>query len=165
MFFKIVSSTSERLSLISNILKQGQKAAFITLGDPMTYSTFGYILTAMEKVMPEAAIEVVPGITSFHAAAARCNKILVEAEETLAVVSGAYGGEHIRSIAEKVDKIAIVKAYKNTKDINKALKETGFYKNSVAISKCGRDGEEIIAEIDALETRNPDYWTLILAGK
>ena len=150
---------------IAAILKQGKSAAFITLGDPMTYSTFGYILTAMKKVMPEANIEIVPGITSFQAAAARCNKILVEAEETLALVSGAYGGEHLRSIAEKVDKIAILKAYKNTKDINRALKETNFYNNSIAISKCGRKGEKIINNIDDLEKREPDYWTLILAGK
>ncbi len=150
---------------ISAVLKQGKNAAFITLGDPVTYSTFGYILMAMEKVMPNADIEIVPGITSFHAAAARCNQILVEAEETLAIASGAYGGSHIRDIAEKVDKIAIVKAYKNTKDLIKALKETGFYEKSVAVSKCGREGENIIQDIDDLETREPDYWTLILASK
>lgn len=150
---------------IAILLKQGKTAAFITLGDPVTYSTFGYILTAMETIMPQADIEIVPGITSFHAAAARCNRILVEAEETLAIMSGAYGGDNIRAIAEKVDKIAIVKAYKNTEDINKALKETGFNKKSIAISKCGRDGEEIIDNIEDLEKRKPDYWTLILAGK
>ena len=150
---------------IKTALKQGKNVAFITLGDPVTYSTFGYILMAMKTVMPDADIEIIPGITSFHAAAARCNKILVEAEETLAVMSGAYGGENIRCIAEKVDKIAIVKAYKNTKDINKALKETGFYKKSIAISKCGREGEEIIENIDDLEKKEPDYWTLILASK
>jgi precorrin-2/cobalt-factor-2 C20-methyltransferase len=150
---------------IATVLNQGRNAAFITLGDPVTYSTFGYILMAMETIMPEAKVEIVPGITSFHAAAARCNKILVEAEETLAIMSGAYGGENIRAIADKVDKIAIVKAYKNTKDINKALKETGFYEKSIAISKCGRDGEKIIDDLDDLEKRTPDYWTLILAGK
>jgi len=151
--------------IIAKKLREGKNAAFITLGDPVTYSTFGYILTAMKNVMPDANIEIVPGITSFHAAAARCNKILVEAEETLAIMSGAYGGENIRSIAEKVDKLAIVKAYKNTEDINNALKETGFYDKSIAISKCGRQGEKIIDNIEDLEKRKPDYWTLILAGK
>jgi precorrin-2/cobalt-factor-2 C20-methyltransferase len=150
---------------ISGVLKTGKNAAFITLGDPVTYSTFGYILMAMKTVMPGADIEIVPGITSFHAAAARCNQILVEAEETLAVMSGAYGGENIRAIADKVDKIAIVKAYKNTKDINDALKETGFSDKSIAISKCGREGEKIFKNINDLEKREPDYWTLILAGK
>jgi precorrin-2/cobalt-factor-2 C20-methyltransferase len=150
---------------IAMVLDKGKSAAFITLGDPVTYSTFGYILQAMKNIRPEADIEIVPGITSFHAAAARCNKILVEAEETLAIMSGAYGGENIRAIADKVDKIAIVKAYKNTEDINNALKETGFMEKSIAISKCGRKGEEIIDNIKELENRAPDYWTLILAAK
>ena len=162
---KSAKAWNANAKIIADVLKQGKNVAFITLGDPLTYSTFGYILMAMKTVMPKAKIETIPGITSFHAAAARCNKILVEAEETLAVMSGAYGGEHIRGIAEKIDKIAIVKAYKNTKDINNALKETGFYEQSLAISKCGRIGEEIIDDIDELEKRKPDYWTLILAGK
>ena len=59
----------------------------------------------------------------------------------------------------------MMKAYKNIKDINVALKDSGFYENSVAISKCGREGEEIIDNMDLLESRNPNYWTLILAGK
>ncbi len=150
---------------ISDFLKKGKNCAFITLGDPVTYSTFGYILTAMNMIMPQAPVEIVPGITSFHAAAARCNRILVEAEETLAVMSGAYGGRNIRAIADKVDKLAIVKAYKNTRDINQALQETGFYEKSIAVSKCGRKGEKITDNLKKLEQRSPDYWTLILASK
>ncbi len=114
--------------------------------------------------MPEADIETIPGITSFHAASARLNRILVEGEESLLVTSGAFGGDRIRHI-DGVENVAIVKAYKNIKDINKALKETGLSKKCVAVSKCGRKNEQIIENIDALEKRTPDYWTLILASK
>jgi len=150
---------------IANVLKKGLTAAFLTLGDPTTYSTFGYILKSLENVMPEADIETVPGITSFHAAAARLNRTLVEAEESLLITSGAYGGDHLRKCTDSIQNIVMMKAYKNTRDINQALKDAGFYKDSVAISKCGRKGEEIIKNLDELETREPDYWTLILAGK
>lgn len=114
--------------------------------------------------MPEADIETIPGITSFHAASARLNRILVEGEESLLVTSGAYGGDRIRHI-NGVENVAIVKAYKNIQDINKALKETGLNKNSVAVSQCGRKHEQIIKDLDDLENRSPDYWTLILASK
>lgn len=150
---------------IANILKKDKNVAFLTLGDPTTYSTFGYILQSLEYIMPEAKIETIPGITSFHAAAARLNRTLVEGEESLFITSGAYGGEQIKKVADSVENIVMMKAYKNTKQNNQALKETNFYENSVAISKCGREGEEIIEDIDQLETRKPDYWTLILAGK
>lgn len=149
---------------IAAVLKEGQTAAFLTLGDPTTYSTFGYVLKKMKCIMPEADIETIPGITSFHAAAARLNRILVEGEESLLITSGAYGGEQIRSIKD-VQNLAIVKAYKNIKDLNLALKESGFYEKGVAVSKCGRDKETIIQDLGELETRDPDYWTLILASK
>lgn len=149
---------------IANSLKQGKKAVFLTLGDPTTYSTFGYILKKMSCIMPEADIETIPGITSFHAASARLNRILVEGEESLLVTSGAFGGDRIRNV-DGVENVAIVKAYKNIKDINKALKEAGLDKKCVAVSKCGRENEQIIENIEALEKRAPDYWTLILASK
>ncbi len=149
---------------IAESLKQGKNAVFLTLGDPTTYSTFGYILKKMACVMPEAEIETIPGITSFHAASARLNRILVEGEESLLVTSGAYGGDSIRNI-EGVENVAIVKAYKSIKDINKALREKGLDEKCVAVSKCGRKNEEIIESIDQLENRDPDYWTLILASK
>jgi len=150
---------------IADVLKQGLNVAFLTLGDPLTYSTFGYILKSLKTVMPGANIETIPGITSFHAASARMNRTLVEAEESLLITSGAYGGEHLRKCTESVQNIVLMKAYKHVRDINSALKDSGFHENSVAISKCGRDGEEIINNIDTLESRTPDYWTLILAGK
>ena len=114
--------------------------------------------------MPQADIETIPGITSFHAASARLNKILVEGEESLLITSGAFGGEQIRKNSG-VENVAIVKAYKNIKDINSALKETGFDNKAVAVSKCGRENEQIIKNIHKLETKKPDYWTLILASK
>ncbi len=155
---------TENARKIAETLKQGRAAVFLTLGDPTTYSTFGYILKKMKCVMPEAEIETIPGITSFHAASARLNRILVEGEESLLITSGAFGGDRIRNV-DGVENVAIVKAYKNIKDINRALKDTGLYARSVAVTKCGRDNEEIINDIDELEKRAPDYWTLILASK
>ncbi len=149
---------------IARALNQGLSVVFLTLGDPVTYSTFGYILKTMKQVMPHADIETIPGITSFHAASARLNRILVEGEESLLITSGAYGGSQIRQL-HQVENIAIVKAYKNIKDINAALKEAGMHEKGVAISHCGRKKEEIFDNLDDLETRAPDYWTLILASK
>lgn len=149
---------------IADTLQNGKTAVFLTLGDPTTYSTFGYILKKMACIMPEADIETIPGITSFHAASARLNRILVEGEQSLLVTSGAFGGDRIRHI-DGVENVAVVKAYKNMDDINEALNETGLIKNSVAVSRCGREDEQIAHDVSALIDKTPDYWTLILASK
>ncbi len=150
---------------IASVLKDGKNAVFLTLGDPTTYSTFGYILNSLKKVLPQAKVETIPGITSFHAAAARLNRTLVAGEESLLITSGAYGGEQLKNLGCNVENVVVMKAYKNIQKNNEALKAAGLYENSVAISQCGREGEEIINDIEDLENREPDYWTLILAGK
>ena len=155
---------TENTRQIAAVLKEGKTAVFLTLGDPTTYSTFGYILKKMACIMPDAEIETIPGITSFHAASARLNRILVEGEESLLITSGAYGGEPLRN-NHGVDNVAIVKAYKNIVDINRALDETGLSRNSIAVSHCSRENEEIIDDLKTLEKRPPDYWTLILGSK
>lgn len=152
-------------STIADVLRSGRTAVFLTLGDPNTYSTFGYIMKSMKVIMPEAVIEIVPGITSFHAAAARLNRTLVEADQSLLITSGAFGGQHLKTCMDSIENLVMMKTYKNTRLNNQVLKDTGFFENSVAISKCGREGEEVIDNIAELENRKPDYWTLILAGK
>ncbi|MBF0102487.1 MAG: precorrin-2 C(20)-methyltransferase [Desulfobacterales bacterium] len=144
-------------------LHYGHDVAFLTLGDPMTYSTFGYIVKYIQAKAPHIHIETIPGITSYQAAAARINTPLVEGEEALLIVSGAKGGDHIRKHIGNVENVVLLKAYKYLEDIRLAFEESGFNKKCIAISHCGQDDEEIIEDIDALCQKKPDYWTLVIA--
>ena len=61
-----------------NVLRGGENAAFLTIGDPLVYSTFGYLLKTLRQLDDSLPVEIIPGITSFHAAAARTRTILCE---------------------------------------------------------------------------------------
>lgn len=52
-------------AVIEEALSRGQDCAFATLGDAMTYSTLGYILSLLLSRNPDLHTEVVPGITSY----------------------------------------------------------------------------------------------------
>ncbi|BBD07744.1 precorrin-2 C(20)-methyltransferase [Desulfovibrio ferrophilus] len=145
-------------------LRQGLNVAFLTLGDPMTYSTFGYLWRTLHELDAQAPVEVVPGITSYNAAAAASGTILVEAEETLAVVSGANGGGNLRKAAEMADSVVVLKAYKHFDDIQQSLEDIGMLKSSVLVSNCGQQGERI-AEDCSTNGDGPQYFSLILAKK
>ncbi len=71
---------------IINDLRAGRDCAFATLGDAMTYSTFGYILDFVRKAIPDIELEIVPGITSFATLTAKAETVLVENGEQLRVV-------------------------------------------------------------------------------
>ena len=47
---------------IAEDVKTGKNVGFITLGDPMVYSTYSYLLALLEK---EIDCQTIPGITSF----------------------------------------------------------------------------------------------------
>ena len=47
--------------IVSDV-KSGKDVGFITLGDPMIYSTYVYV---MERIMEDIEVETIPGISSF----------------------------------------------------------------------------------------------------
>jgi precorrin-2/cobalt-factor-2 C20-methyltransferase len=153
----------EHAQAIITELEQGRNVAFLTLGDSMTYSTYGYILQNIQALAPHLPVISVPGVTSYQAAAAATNTPLVEGEETLLVVSGAKGGDHLRNLRRTPDTVAFLKAYRNVADIASALAEADMLKNSIAVSNCGLPEQEIFTDIEKLAKREPKYWTLVLA--
>ena len=143
-------------------LEQGFNVAFLTLGDPLTYSTYGYLLKIIKRDYPHIQIETIPGITSYQAGAAAVNTPLVEGEENLLLLSGVEGGQGLRNITEKVDNVVFLKAYKNMQDIVDTLQESGHGKHSVGILRCGFPEEEIVWDIQELKDKPPKYWTMVI---
>ena len=144
-------------------VENGRNVAFLTLGDAMTYSTFGYIMRHVQQMRPRIKIQTVPGITSYQAAAASLNMPLVQGEESLMVVSGATGGNRLRELAGKPENVVFLKAYRHVQDIKAAIDELGTYPSSIGVKNCSHPNEEIIPDIEELGEKIPDYWTLIIA--
>jgi precorrin-2/cobalt-factor-2 C20-methyltransferase len=146
-------------------LEKGHDVAFLTLGDSMTYATYGYVLKYVLALAPDAPVVTVPGITAYQAAAARVNRPLVEGEESLLILSGVEGGQRLRELSKTVDNVVFMKAYRNAGDISDALEERNMIDSSVAVANCGLEDEEVIEDVKTLKHRKPGYWTLILAKK
>ncbi len=144
------------------VLREGKDAAFLTLGDPLTYSTFSYLAQALRELEPDISIRAIPGITSYQAAASRLLVPLCEGEESLLVLSGAMGGKSLRKLAGDVDNIVMLKTYKNFDHILKTLKELNLAEHTIGISRCGLEGEEIIHDVSRFNGRHPPYFTLLI---
>lgn len=69
---------------IGALLDQGKTVVFITLGDPTVYSTYLYLHRRILAMGYRA--ELVPGVPSFCAAAARLNVSLCEGSQRLMIV-------------------------------------------------------------------------------
>ena len=70
--------------IIKAYLDRGRNVVFLTLGDPTIYCTFSYLQHYLEA--DGYPVELVSGITSFCAAAARLNLPLAEWDEAIHIV-------------------------------------------------------------------------------
>ena len=142
-------------------INAGKKAAFLTLGDPLIYSTFGYLMRTLKNMKPDISICIAPGITSFQEAAARTTSILCEGKNTLHILPGILEEKQLQSYLNADDNIVILKAYRNISIISKCLKDAERDENCIFISKLGMQGEIIKKGISEIE--KPNYLSLIIS--
>ena len=150
---------------VLEVLDSGADAAFVTLGDPLTYSTFGYLLKTIKRLQPEARVITIPGITSYSAAAALTHTPLTEGEESFSLVSGAQGAARLREVVDKSDNIVMLKTYRNFKEIYRALEELDLLDRAVCISRCGLDGETVVENLRDLKEQSMNYLSMIIIKK
>jgi precorrin-2/cobalt-factor-2 C20-methyltransferase len=155
----------ENAGRVLQVLSTGQDAAFVTMGDPLTYSTYGYLLKVIKRLCPEVKFITIPGITSYNAAAALANLPLVEGEESYAVISGALGGSKLREIVHKAENIIILKVYRKFEDIYQALEDLDLVGKATCISCCGLEDEMVVRDIRSLKGRQMPYLSLIIIKK
>jgi precorrin-2/cobalt-factor-2 C20-methyltransferase len=150
---------------VLEVLAEGRDAAFITLGDPLTFSTFGYLLKTIKDLDPTVRVITIPGITSYHAAAALTQTPLGEGEESFLVVSGSMGAAKLRKAIDQTDTVVLLKTYRHADDILAALEELGLTDRAVCISRCGLDGETVVQDVRALKGCSLPYLSMIIVRK
>lgn len=139
-------------------LKKGEDVAFLTLGDPTVYSTCLYI----HQKVKEAGypVEIVSGITSFCAVAARLNEGLVEKAEMLHVIPSSYQiSEALKLPGTKV----LMKAGKKMPQVRQQLLQSGCH--VTMIENCGMPGERIYHGAGEIPADAGYYSLLIVKDK
>lgn len=96
---------------ILSFLNEGKNVAFLTLGDPMLYSTYIYVYRLLAG--SGLTIETVPGITSFCATASRLGFPLAEGNDVLSIVPATLSEEKIEKLLSCTDNLVLMKVYKN----------------------------------------------------
>jgi precorrin-2/cobalt-factor-2 C20-methyltransferase len=147
---------------VLEVLRAGKDAGFVTLGDPLTYSTFCYLLRTLKEMAPEVRVVTIPGITSYQAAAAAANTPLTEGEESFHLISGAMGGAQLRKIIETSDNVVMLKTYRHFDNIYDTLDELGLLDRAVCISRCGLEGESVVQDLRSLKGKDMPYLSLII---
>lgn len=150
---------------VLDVLRRPASAAFLTLGDPMTYSTFTYLLRALRELAPEVPVEVVPGITSFAAAAAAAVEPLAEGDESLTVVSAARGAGRLDQALDLSENVVVMKPYRRLAEVCELLEAKGRGHQALYALRCTQPGELLLRGTTAARESGTEYMSLFLVRR
>lgn len=151
-------------AVIEEALSRGLDCAFATLGDAMTYSTLGYILSLLASRHPGLHTEVVPGITSYCTLAAHSRHILVENGERLRVIP-AFKPDMADSLEFPPGTTTVLmKTYRSRARLMERIRqEKGI--RVIYGERLGMPDEFITDDIDVIAARPEEYLSLMFVKK
>ena len=138
-------------------LEKGKDVAFLTLGDPSIYSTYIYI---HERVVVRGYdAEMIPGIPSFCAVAARLNESLTEAGEVLHIIPASYEGIE-EALALKGTRV-LMKTGKSIEKIKTLIGEMNHSPSVKMVERCGMEGERVFTRLEDID-ESTSYFSILV---
>ena len=147
---------------IQAAIDNNQTVVFICEGDPLFFGSFAYLLGRLQHL--NILCEVVPGISSVHAAASKLQLPLAMLKESFAVMSGRHSLDELVGALNMHDSLVIMKAGRSRQKIIKALKIARRLADAKYLEYIGRDNEKIEIDVTQLGEEGP-YFSLFVVTK
>lgn len=155
---KLKESHDNAAATVIAELEKGKNIAFLTLGDPSIYSTYIYIHNRVKAQGYDT--EIVPGIPSFCAVAARLNEGLTEASEALHVIPASYDGIE-EALALKGTRV-LMKSGKSIGKVKSILEQLEQPPEVKMVERCGMQGERVFHKLEDLDEEASYFSILVL---
>lgn len=145
-------------------LNRGIDVAFITLGDPTIYSTFFYLHDRLLDLNPDISIELVPGVSSITASAARSGTYLGIADDRMAILPANYTGD-LRDVLMQFETVVLMKVSKVFSNIISTLKDLDLLDKAVYVAKAGMEDEQVVRDLREVREEDLNYFSIVLIRK
>lgn len=149
---------------IMDKLEKGLNVAFLTLGDPTIYSTFFYLYDRLLQLKPEPDIQIIPGVSSINASAARSGISLGLGNDRIAILPANYL-DKLKNALQEFDTVVLMKVNKVLNEIIILLGEMGLVENAVCVSRAGMEDEEIFRDLRAVKQDELNYFSMVIVRK
>jgi precorrin-2/cobalt-factor-2 C20-methyltransferase len=143
-------------------LYQGHSVAWITQGDPFFYSTFIHLYEQMRQRFPEVPIEVIPGVTSVSAAAARAGVPMARLHEKVAVIPAAYGLAGLPALLDECATVCLMKVNSVFDQLLDVLQTLPPTVHAVYLERVGTAAERQVTDLASLRGQKLPYFSLVL---
>lgn len=153
-----LNAYNEAISKISARLDGGDDVVFLCAGDPFFYGSFIYVFARLAE---SHRIEVVPGIASLTAAAARLRRPLAARDDTIKVLPGTLSDERLRAELADAKSAMIIKVGRHFSRICAVLEALGLAGDAAVVESATMENERIYPLNQVPEGAKP-YFSAIL---
>jgi precorrin-2/cobalt-factor-2 C20-methyltransferase len=145
------------------------QGVYLLLGDPLLYGTFTYIWGELAERYPHLKIEIIPGVTSFAAAAARGQFVLGATSDRVIILPASYETDvaHLRQLLADFDTVILMKAGRVLPRLLAALEELHLLDSTLYAERVGMPEEYIAfgSELHTLRDQRRPYLSLLIVRK
>ena len=139
-------------------LDAGRDVAILCEGDPMFYGSYIYL---HERLAPHYRTEVVPGVTSFSAAAASAGIPLARRDEVLSILPGTLPVEALASRLSTSDAAVVIKLGRNFPKVRDAARRAGVGEHAIYVERASSEDEQMAA-LGEVDEESVPYMSLVL---
>ncbi|MBB1074215.1 precorrin-2 C(20)-methyltransferase [Rhodoferax sp. 4810] len=143
-------------------LLHGHDVLFLVEGDASTYSTFGHLARTVRSLAPQVTVEIIPGITSFHAAAAALTTPLVEQNDTLIIAAATADMTTIARHLDQADTLVLLKIKPVLPQVLDLLRQRGVLAQAQLVEHVGSPDERIVRDLQQWSGAPVAYLSLLI---
>lgn len=136
-------SIARAAARVAGYLSAGDEVAWITLGDPLTYSTFSAVADGVRQRRPSTVVTQVPGIMAFQALAARTGTVLADDRTRLTIRTALDGDDLGPDLQDPATTVVVYKGGRRLPEIAAEAAACGRVAAAVAGELIGMPGERI----------------------
>jgi len=145
---------------IATVLDAGDDVVCLCEGDPFFYGSFMYLFA---RLSGRYEVEVVPGVTSLTACAARAGRPLVARNERLTVLPGPLPEDELRARIEGAESVVIMKVGRHLPKLRAVIEALELTAQSAYVERATLPDEKVMPLADA--PAQAPYFSMILITK
>ncbi|WP_106745287.1 precorrin-2 C(20)-methyltransferase [Yoonia maritima] len=145
---------------IAEALDAGRDVVCLCEGDPFFYGSFMYLYA---RLSDKYQVEIVPGVTSITACAARAGMPLAARNERLTVLPGPLPEDELRTRIEGAESVVIMKVGRHLAKIRAVIADLGLTDTAMYVERATLPQEVVLPLSEAPE--KAPYFSMILLTK
>ncbi len=145
---------------IGEVLKSGQNVVCLCEGDPFFYGSFMYLYA---RLTADFDVQIIPGVTSVTACAARAQMPLAARNERLTILPGPLPEAELKTRIEGAESVAIMKVGRHLPKIRSVLGQLNLTDQAMYIERASLP-EEVVLPLAQAPEKAP-YFSMILLTK